>query len=154
MSESPEIPYAQLGPDTVIDAVQSLGHDCDGHILPLNSYENRVYRVGIEDAAPLVAKFYRPGRWSDAAIQEEHHFTQELAGADLSVVAPLLHDGQSLFHWQGFGFALFPCQGGRAPELSSDDTLRQLGRTLARLHVVGARQRFHHRPQLDSERFG
>ena len=154
MSESPEIPYAQLGPDTVIDAVQSLVHDCDGHILPLNSYENRVYRVGIEDAAPLVAKFYRPGRWSDAAIQEEHHFTQELAGADLSVVAPLLHDGQSLFRWQGFRFALFPCQGGRAPELSSDDTLRQLGRTLARLHVVGARQRFRHRPQLDSERFG
>ena len=153
MSDTPQ-PYHRLTPDLVVDAVESLGLYCDGRILTLNSYENRVYRVGIEDAAPLVAKFYRPGRWSDAAIGEEHAFAGELAEADLSVVAPLRFDGETLLYHDEFRFALFPCQGGRAPELGDADTLRQLGRTLARMHNVGARQRFRHRPTLDAERFG
>ncbi len=151
---SGEAPYARLTPDAVIDAVESLGLACDGRLLALNSYENRVYRVGIEDAPPLVAKFYRPSRWSDAAIVEEHAFTRELADADLSVVAPLAFDGATLFHHAGFRFALFACQGGHAPELSDADTLRQLGRTLARLHAVGARRRFRHRQTLDCAQFG
>ena len=153
MTDTPQ-PYEHLTPDTVIDAVESLDLYCDGRILTLNSYENRVYRVGIEDAPPLVAKFYRPGRWSDAGLVEEHEFARELADADLSVVAPLAFDGKTLFHHAGFRFALFPCQGGRAPELGDANTLRQLGRTLARMHNIGARRRFHHRPVLDSERFG
>ncbi|MCX7555299.1 serine/threonine protein kinase [Xanthomonadaceae bacterium JHOS43] len=148
------LPYERLTPDTVIDAVESLGLYCDGRILTLNSYENRVYRIGVEDAAPLVAKFYRPDRWSDAGIIEEHQFARELAEADLSVVAPLELDGTTLFRYDGFRFALFPCQGGHAPELDDDNTLRQLGRTLARMHNIGARRRFMHRPALDTERFG
>lgn len=147
-------PYEQLTPDVVIDAVESLGHACDGRILALNSYENRVYRVGIEAAAPLVAKFYRPQRWSDAAIIEEHVFAAELVEADLSVVAPLAFDGTTLFRHAGFRFALFPCQGGHAPEIGDNATLRQLGRTLARMHRVGARRAFHHRPVLNVQRFG
>lgn len=153
MTDAPQ-PYDRLTPDTVVDAVESLGLWSDGRILTLNSYENRVYRVGIEDAHPLVAKFYRPGRWSDAGIVEEHGFARELADADLSVVAPLPFDGKTLFHHAGFRFALFPCQGGHAPELGDADTLRQLGRTLARLHTIGARRHFVHRPALDTERFG
>ena len=149
-----EAPYARLTPDTVVDAVESFGLQPDGRLLTLNSYENRVYRVGIEGAAPLVAKFYRPARWSDAAIEEEHAFARELAEADLSVVAPLAFDGATLLHHAGFRFALFPCQGGHAPELDDADTLRQLGRTLARLHTVGARRRFRHRQTLDVARFG
>lgn len=149
-----EAPYARLTPDVVVDAVESLGLACDGRLLALNSYENRVYRVGIEDAAPLVAKFYRPGRWSDAAILEEHAFAQELAQADISVVAPIVIGGATLFRHDGFRFALFPCQGGRAPELDNEDTLRQLGRTLARMHTVGARRPFRHRATLDVAGFG
>ena len=153
MTDTPQ-PYDRLTPDTVVDAVESLGLYCDGRILTRNSYENRVYRVGIEDEAPLVAKFYRPGRWSDAGLIEEHAFARELADAGLSVVAPLAFDGRTLFHHAGFRFALFPCQGGHAPELGDADTLRQLGRTLARLHTIGAQRRFVHRPVLDAERFG
>jgi len=149
-----EAPYARLTPDAVVDAVESLGMACDGRLLALNSYENRVYRVGIEGAPPLVAKFYRPARWSGAAIEEEHAFALELAQAELSVVAPLAFDGRTLLRHEGFRFALFPCQGGHAPELGDADTLRQLGRTLARLHVVGAQRRFSHRPVLDVRRFG
>jgi Ser/Thr protein kinase RdoA (MazF antagonist) len=147
-------PFAGLTPETVVDAVESLGLYCDGRILALNSYENRVYRVGIEDAAPVVAKFYRPERWSDAAILEEHAFAKELRDAELSVVAPLVVGKHTLHRHQGFRFALFPMQGGHAPELSSRDTLVQLGRTLARMHNIGARQRFAHRCRLDVETFG
>ncbi len=81
--------FATLGPDNILDAVESLGYRCDGHLLALNSYENRVYQVGIEDSAPLVGKFYRPGRWSDAAIQEEHDFSRELDELEVPLVPPL-----------------------------------------------------------------
>lgn len=145
------VPYADLGPDTVLAAVEAIGHVCDGRVLALNSYENRVYRVGIEDAAPLVAKFYRPGRWSDAAIREEHAFTAELRDADLSVVPPLSFNGETLHRHAGFRFALFPLQGGHAPELDDRNTLTRLGQTLARMHNVGAVRPFAHRVSLSLE---
>ena len=152
MSASP--PFAGLLPDTIIAAVESLGIHCDGRVLALNSFENRVYRVGREDAAPLVAKFYRPQRWSDAAIGEEHAFAAELRAAELSVVAPLAIDGATLHRHAGFRFALYPMQGGHAPEPGDKETLIHLGRALGRLHAVGAHGAFAHRPRLDVDRFG
>src|SRR5262249_40687807 len=120
-------PFDTLTPDLVLDAVESLGFLSDARVLALNSYENRVYQVGIEDAHPLIAKFYRPGRWSDAAILEEHAFTRELAECEVPVVAPLLHEDRSLFEHQGFRFPLFPRRGGHAPEPGNLDQLYRLG---------------------------
>ncbi len=149
MSDS-EHPYDRLTPDRVIDAVESAGYPCDARLLALNSYENRVYQVGIEDATPLIAKFYRPGRWSDAQILEEHAFSLELQDAEISVVAPLVDSkGQSLHHFEGFRFALFPRRGGYPPELDNMDSLLVLGRTLGRIHGVGASARFIHRHTLN-----
>ena len=141
--------YARLSPDAVLNAVESAGVRTDGRLLALNSFENRVYQVGIEDAAPLVAKFYRGGRWTDAAIEEEHAFALELAEAELPVVAPLRFDHSTLLHFDRFRFALYPRQGGRAPELESADNLAWMGRLLARLHGVGGRDRFVARGTLD-----
>jgi Ser/Thr protein kinase RdoA (MazF antagonist) len=141
--------YATLSPDAVLAAVESVGVRTDGRLLALNSFENRVYQVGIEDAAPLIAKFYRGGRWSDAAIEEEHAFALELGAAELPVVAPLRFDGATLRHAAGYRFALYPRQGGRAPELESADNLAWMGRLLARLHGVGGRARFSARGTLD-----
>ena len=138
-------PFEGLDPDRIIASVEALGLPCDGRVLALNSYENRVFRIGLEDAPPLVAKFYRPLRWSDQAILEEHAFSHELVAADLSVVAPLRINGETLHHADGFRYTLFPMQGGHAPEPGDRDTLRQIGRTLARLHVVGASRSFEHR---------
>ncbi|MDE2314775.1 MAG: serine/threonine protein kinase, partial [Xanthomonadaceae bacterium] len=142
-------PYASLTPDLVLDAVGACGLWPDGRLLALNSYENRVWQVGIEDAPPVIAKFYRPGRWSDAAILEEHAFAQELAGDDVPMVAPLVFEGRSLLHHGGFRYALAPRHGGRAPALESREQLEWLGRLLARLHAVGTRQPFAHRGTLD-----
>jgi len=145
-------PYAALSPDTVLDAVEQAGHRPDGHLLALNSYENRVYQVGVEDAAPLVVKFYRPGRWSDEAIQEEHDFAAALAEAEIPVVAPLRGpEGESLLRHAGFRFALFPRRGGRTPDLDDPDHLEWLGRYLGRIHELGAARAFAHRPLLDVE---
>ena len=141
--------YATLSPDAVLAAVESVGVRTDGRLLALNSFENRVYQVGIEEASPLVAKFYRGGRWSDAAIAEEHAFALELSAAELPVVAPLRFDGATLLHAAGYRFALYPRQGGRAPELESADNLAWMGRLLARLHGVGGRARFSARGTLD-----
>ncbi len=146
--------YAGLTPDCVLNALESLGFRCDGRLLALNSYENRVYQVGMEDAAPLVAKFYRPGRWPDAAILEEHAFVQELAGREIPVVAALEASGKTLHHFEGFRFALFPKHGGRAPELEDRDTLEWMGRFMGRIHAVGALKMFRHRPVLDITTFG
>jgi Ser/Thr protein kinase RdoA (MazF antagonist) len=133
----------------VLAAVESAGLRSDGRLLALNSFENRVYQVGIEGAAPVVAKFYRGGRWSDAAIIEEHAFARELADAELPVVAPLEFAKSTLLHFAEFRFALYPRQGGRAPELESATNLAWMGRLLARLHGVGARARFVARGTLD-----
>jgi Ser/Thr protein kinase RdoA (MazF antagonist) len=139
----------------VLDALESVGLPCDGHLLALNSFENRVFQIGIEDAKPVVAKFYRPGRWPDAAILEEHAFLHELAQAEIPVIEPLaLAPGRSLHEFAGFRFAVFPRRGGRAPEFGDLDTLEWLGRYLGRIHAVGASKPFRARPALTLESFG
>jgi Ser/Thr protein kinase RdoA (MazF antagonist) len=147
-------PYDRLTPDVIIAAVESLGHVSDRRILALNSYENRVYQVGLERGAPLVAKFYRPRRWSAAAIAEEHGFALELSAAEIPVVPPLVHDGRTLFEYEGFGFAVFERRGGRWPELGTRTEREWMGRFLGRIHMVGRRQRFRHRGRIDIERLG
>ena len=146
-----ETPYARLSPDLVLDAVIACGLWPDGRLLALNSYENRVWQVGLEEGAPIVVKFYRPGRWSDAAILEEHTFAQELAEAELPVVAPLSFAGRTLLHHDSFRYALSPRHGGRAPSLESHDQLEWLGRLIARMHNVGARASFTYRGHIDRD---
>jgi Ser/Thr protein kinase RdoA (MazF antagonist) len=123
-------------------------------LLALNSYENRVYQVWRDDEPPIVAKFYRPGRWSDAQIAEEHAFVAALAEGEIPVVAPLVLDGATLHLRFGFRVAAYPRRGGRAPELESTATLVWLGRFLGRIHAIGSRERFLDRPALDVEGFG
>ena len=148
-------PYDSLTPDSILAAIEHEGHRCDGHLLALNSYENRVYQVGLEDGTKLVAKFYRPGRFSSAAILEEHAFTHELVDDELSCVAPLASaDGTTLHEHGEHRFALFPRMGGHAPDLERGDDLIVLGRTLARMHQVGHRSEFLHRPRISVERLG
>lgn len=148
-------PYEALTPDFVLDAIESTGRLSDARILTLNSYENRVFQVGIEESVPVIAKFYRPGRWTKEAIIEEHDFTQQLMDADISVVAPLRDEHQqSLFHYQGFDFAIYPRRGGHAPNLDDLDTLFNLGRSLGRIHAVGRNRSFVHRPTLNVQTFG
>ncbi len=147
-------PYSALTPEVALDALDSAGLRADGRLLALNSYENRVYQMGVEDAQPVVVKFYRPGRWSDAAILEEHAFTAELAESEIPVVAPLRLNDATLHAHAGFRFAVYPKQGGRMPEFDRDDTLERMGRFLGRIHAVGATARFAHRPTLDLETFG
>ncbi len=154
MTESPH-PFQALTPEFIMDAVESRGFICDCRTLALNSYENRVYQVGIEDGDPLIAKFYRPGRWSDDQILEEHQFCLELAEHELPVVAPLTDPrGESLFHFRDFRFALYPRKGGHAPELDNLDNLLILGRLLGRIHRIGSLRPFLHRPRLDCQSFG
>jgi Ser/Thr protein kinase RdoA (MazF antagonist) len=147
-------PYAALTPDCVLDAVDATGLRCSGTLLALNSYENRVYQVGIEDAAPVIAKFYRPLRWSDEQILEEHAFLAELTAEEIPVVEALRFDGTTLCRHAGYRFAVFPRQGGRAPELSNRSVREWMGRFLGRIHVVGARAPYRGRPFLDIESFG
>lgn len=148
-----EHPYDRLGPDMVIDAVESAGYLSDARLLALNSYENRVYQVGIEDDVPLIAKFYRPERWSDAQILEEHRFSLELEDAEISVVAPMVDaDGKTLHEFEGFRFALFKRRGGHSPELDNFDNLLVLGRTLGRIHAVGKAASFQDRQEITVQR--
>ncbi len=148
-------PFETLTPSFVINAVESQGYLSDGRLLALNSYENRVYQVGIEEQAPLIAKFYRPHRWTPAQIQEEHDFSAELLEQELSVVAPWRNEQQeSLFNYEGFLFALYPRQGGYAPELDNEKHLEILGRTLGRLHAIGSTRDFQHRQRFDIQRMG
>lgn len=149
-----DTPYADLTPERLLDAIDSLGIRCDGRLQPLNSYENRVYQVGLEDGSQCVAKFYRPGRWNDAAILEEHAFTIELATQEIPVVPPISFGGATLHHWESYRFALFKKQGGRTPELESEKTLEWLGRFLGRIHAVGVISDYQERPALDILSFG
>ncbi|MBP1778805.1 MAG: serine/threonine protein kinase [candidate division NC10 bacterium] len=146
--------YAGLTPDTVLDALDSVGLRGDGRLLALNSYENRVYQVWMEDGPPIVVKFYRPARWSSAAILEEHAFTNELAEREIPVVTATAVGGNVLQEFRGFRFAVFPRRGGRAPELESPDTLEWMGRFIGRIHAVGVLRPFHARPTLDPASFG
>jgi Ser/Thr protein kinase RdoA (MazF antagonist) len=146
-------PFNGLTPEVVLDAAAAAGLDPDGRLFALNSYENRVYQLH-GARGPLVLKFYRPSRWSDVQIGEEHQFTAELAAAELPVAAPLAVGGATLIRYREFRFACFPWLRGRAPELDAPQARQLLGRTLARLHQVGARQPFLARPRIGIERLG
>ena len=148
------VPYESLTPDKVLDAIEDAGLSPSGGLLALNSYENRVYQISLEDNDFVIAKFYRPGRWSDAAIVEEHTFTQELFNEELSVVPPLRVKDQTLLQHDEFRFALFPRQGGHAPNLENEDDLEILSRAIARMHALGAQLPFEHREGLTSKRLG
>lgn len=152
--ESASLAYLELQPEDIVGAVEAMGFAADGSLLALNSYENRVYRIGLQNGGQIVAKFYRPGRWSDAAILEEHEFASELAQAEIPVLAPVVVKGQSLFRHADFRFALFEYRSGRAPELDDLALLKQLGRLVARIHLHGEIQPFMHRPAIDTETFG
>ena len=153
-SDAVEHPYAKLTPDRVLDALDSVGLRGDGRLTALSSYENRVYQVHLEDGAVVVAKFYRPGRWSEAQMLEEHSFSHALMAADIPVVGPLLLDGRSLHAFENFAFSVSPRRGGRRPELDDPEVLEWIGRFLARIHTVGAREAFVHRPALNLQTFG
>ena len=146
--------FADLQPEDIVATLSDLGFDCDGRFLALNSYENRVYQVGIEDERPVVAKFYRPGRWSDDSIQEEHEFALDLAAQEIPVVPPLKIDGETLKHAGHHRLAVYSCHGGRAPDLDNYGLLTQLGRLVARIHLEGEVSAFKHRPRVDIESYG
>ncbi len=158
--------FSGLTPDHILNALDSLGLHADGRLLALNSYENRVYWVGLEtgvgveadlgvkSSTSVVVKFYRPDRWTDAAILEEHSYLQELVEREIPVVPPLVFDGKTLLEFEGFRYAVFSKHGGRAPELEDKKTLEWMGRFLGRIHAIGALQPFQHRPTLSIENFG
>lgn len=149
------IPYANLNPDVILNAIESAGFQCTDSLFSLNSYENRVYQIGIQDAEPLIAKFYRPHRWDNEAIIEEHQFALELAELDIPVVAPIISEtGETLHHYQDFRFALFPKQGARTIEFDNLEHLEWIGRFIGRLHAVGACRPFQHRIRLDVQSYG
>lgn len=154
MSTLPESDsFCGLTPDAILDAVETTGVRCDGRFLALNSYENRVYQIGVDAGSPLVAKFYRANRWSNEAIIEEHRFTVALAQQELPVIPPIAdQSGNSLHSHNGFRFSLYPCRGGRSPELDNVDSLEQLGRLIARIHALGSTASFQHRATLDIQR--
>ncbi len=154
-SADSEAPYRALTPDLILDALEAEGYRCDGRLLPLNSYENRVYRVGLDDAPPVVVKFYRPGRWSDEAIREEHAFSHELAERELPVVAPLRDAaGDTLRQYRGFRFSVSVHCGGRWQEMDDPERLSWMGRFIARIHLVGSAKEFQHRQAISIERCG
>ena len=147
-------PFARLSPDEVLAAAERLGIECDGRLFALNSYVNRVYQIGSASHGTLVLKFYRPGRWSDAQILEEHAFTEELAAADLPVAAPQRFEDATLHRHEGLRYAVFPRLAARAVEIDAQDSLQLIGRTLGRMHAIGAKAPFRHRVTLSSERLG
>ena len=146
-------PFETLTPDQVLDALETVGLRGDGRLTALSSYENRVYQVQLEDGSAVVVKFYRPARWSDAQILEEHAFSLELMAAEIPVVAPFLLQGSSLHQFEGFAFSVSPRRSGRPPELDDADVLEWIGRFLARIHTVGAARPFQSRPALDVATF-
>ena len=151
-----DTPYEHLTPEIILDAIEILGYRTNGTLTALNSYENRVYQVGLEEGEPIIAKFYRPDRWTDECIGEEHDFTQELLDNEIPCVAPLPVGGQTLFHVSGaeFRFALFPRRAGRPPNIEDRDVLSIMGRAVARIHSTGGARHFAHRPSLTPERLG
>jgi Ser/Thr protein kinase RdoA (MazF antagonist) len=155
VSDPTQAPFAALVPDVILSAVERFGLYSDGRFLALNSYENRVFRIGVEDGPAVVAKFYRPGRWSDAAIQEEHDYAHELGALEIPVAVPLRDtDGQTLAHHHGYRVALFPMLAGEWPELDRPGRLAWVGRFLGRIHAVGRLRAFRHRPAVEVEELG
>jgi Ser/Thr protein kinase RdoA (MazF antagonist) len=147
--------FQQLVPDEMLDAIESQGYLCDGRFIALNSYENRVYQIGLEDAEPIVAKFYRPARWADEAIIEEHQFTLELAAEEIPVIPPLVNAEGKTLHQHGlFRFALYERRGGHTPELDNPDQLEIIGRFLARIHLLGEQSKFAHRASIGIDNLG
>ena len=152
-------PYAALTPELIWDALSSIGLHSDGRLMALSSYENRVFRIHLEDGeedtpAVVVAKFYRPNRWTHAAIDEEHAFSRALQEAEVPVVAPLQLQGNTLHHHSGFAFSVSPWCGGRRPDLEDWETLEWIGRLMARIHLVGAEAQFAHRPHINPQTYG
>ncbi len=145
--------YYALTPDTVLNALTAYGYKTDARILALNSYENRVYQVGLEDREAVIAKFYRPGRWSNESILEEHQFSQLLFDHDIPMVPPIQHDNQTLLNHEGYRFAVYPRKGGHAPEPGNLDELAWLGRVIGRIHALGAVKKFTHRPTINVDNF-
>jgi Ser/Thr protein kinase RdoA (MazF antagonist) len=148
-------PYSTLTPDIILQAIDSIGLVTDGRLLALNSYENRVYQIGIENSAPVVTKFYRPNRWTTTAILEEHAFIEELASNEIPVVPPLkCRENKTLHEFDGFRFSVFPKQGGRVPDIEGRENLEWMGRFIARIHAIGALKNFKERPALNIVNFG
>lgn len=152
--------FHQLDPVTILEAIESLGFHCSGQLIELNSYENRVYQVGIEESEPIIAKFYRPLRWSDEQILEEHLFTQELSDNEITVVPALRSfpdkrfDGETLHHFESFRFTLYQRFGGRTPDIENENCLEVLGRYIGRIHLTGANRTFSARPDFSLEEYG
>lgn len=147
-------PYSQLTPDAILDCLENVGLQPSGRMLALNSYENRVYQVELDEGNYFVVKFYRAGRWTDESILEEHAFALELAAQTIPIVPPLEYQGQTLLHFKDYRFAIYPRRGGRSPELDNLQHLEQLGRTLGRIHAVGRLRPFVHRLRLDVASYG
>lgn len=154
VNDTTTAPYDLLTPELILRALESVGLQPTGSLLALNSYENRVYQVGLEDNGFIIAKFYRPGRWSNEAILEEHAFADELAGQDIPIICPQRYAGDSLFESEGFRFAVYPRRGGRWPELDNPDNLQELGRLIGRIHATGRSGRFEHRPIFSVAAYG
>jgi Ser/Thr protein kinase RdoA (MazF antagonist) len=150
---SDEVPYEDLTPDVIMTAIESVDFECTGSILALGSYENRVYQIGTAEGF-VVAKFYRPGRWTTDSILEEHDFALELAEQEIPVVPPIVHDGETLHEYDGYRFALYERRGGRWPELGTAEDRIWMGRFLGRLHAVGSVRRFEERATLSREDLG
>lgn len=146
--------YTELTPETVLSAVEAMGYETSGRLLALNSYENRVYRCELETGGAIITKFYRPDRWSDAAITEEHQFALELLSSEIPIVAPLIIGEDSLFRHQGYRFSLYPLRGGRWPDLESREDRNWMGRFIARIHNVGRTTVFEHRFKIEINRMG
>jgi Ser/Thr protein kinase RdoA (MazF antagonist) len=145
--------FFRLTPDQVLDAIESTGIAPQAALLALNSYENRVYQFRDYDENKFVVKFYRPDRWSDEQILEEHSFSLDLADSEIPVIPPMLFGGKSLLDFNGFRFSIFECKGGRTPELEDKKTLQWIGRFIGRIHAIGESKKFAHRPELTIDSF-
>lgn len=152
---SQNTPYNSLSPEAVLDAVEAVGYKCTGAQFALNSYENRVYDIQVEDEENIVVKFYRPSRWTKEQIQEEHAFAFQLEEAEVPVIAPLDLDGESIFESkEGYLYAIYPKRAGRSIEVTKDEDLRHMGRLVARIHSIGNWEHFKHRPRLNVDYYG
>lgn len=151
---SQETPYENLSPSKVLDAVETLGSQCTGAVFALNSYENRVYDIALEGRENIVAKFYRPHRWTKEQILEEHQFAEELQEAEVDVVPPVTFGGETLFEYDGYWFCIYPKRAGHPIELSSDEDYRHMGRLIARMHQVGVQHPFAHRLVMTPQNYG